>query len=562
MLAQLRQLGAFVAIKLFIAAISRLLPQLALFEPQFDVHLRQQSQPASDDNHSQDLMPQGRKSADALLNERGTVLSVIRQANETLTREQIREGYQKRTGTPIAYNTVKARLEELVAQGQLRQSPARKRPVTYELVAPSAEPYAQAADSHGPTAPPRGVENLQNGIRLTEEALEVQRLIRRPRSERAPVGYDAELLIQYAPGKTWYLESAERVRLYELGRTTSMGQPAGTYARDILQRLVIDLSWSSSRLEGLKYSRIDTEELLNSASTPAGVSDRDRQLILNHKAAIEFLVEDAAQIGFNRYTMMNVHALLAENLLDNREDEGALRTRAVIVGSSVYTPTAIPQLIEECFNRVLSKAEAIPDPIEQAFFMMVHIPYLQPFIGVNKRPSRLAANISLIKANLCPLSFVDVPEQTYTEGTLAIYENQNIALLRDVFVWAYERSCAQFKVLREAMGEPDPTRLNYRNELRELVRDAVRSLAWPADEDLHRVARELAVPAADRPAFVIEARKDLKSLRTNTLARYSLRNSEFERWATAVADRRDRGEAHAQKATRPICATVSTAPGG
>ena len=97
----------------------------------------------------------------------------------------------------------------------------------------------------------------------------------------------------------------------------------------------------------------------------------------------------------------------------------------------------------------------IPDAIEQAFFVMVHLPYLQPFIDVNKRTSRLAANISLIRANLCPLSFVDVPEHTYTEGTLGVYENRNIALLRDVFVWAYERSCGQFKVLREAMGDPD-----------------------------------------------------------------------------------------------------------
>ncbi|MEP6781432.1 MAG: Fic family protein [Gemmatimonadaceae bacterium] len=483
-------------------------------------------------------MPKGRKSADAVLNERAVVLSVIRSAREALSRDQIRAGYQKRAGAPIAYNTVKARLEELVSEGQLRQSPKGQRPALYEIAFLNPDPEPRATESHRAERPPQNIENLPGGIRLTAPALEVQRLIRRPRSERTPIGYDVDFLVRYNPGETWYLDAAERARLYERGRTTSMGQPAGTYAREIMQRLVIDLSWSSSRLEGLKYSRIDTEELLNNASTPAGVSDRDRQVILNHKGAIEFLVEEAAEIGFNRHTMMNIHALLAENLLDNREDEGALRTRAVIVGSSVYTSTAIPQLIEECFNRVLSKADAIPDPIEQAFFMMVHIPYLQPFMDVNKRTSRLAANISLIQANLCPLSFVDVPEQAYTEGTLAIYENKNIALLRDVFVWAYERSCAQFKVLREAMGEPHPIRLNYRNELRELVRDAVRALSWPTDEDLQVAARELVVPDADRNAFVIEARKDLKSLRTNILARYSLRNSEFERWAAAVADRR------------------------
>ena len=43
---------------------------------------------------------------------------------------------------------------------------------------------------------------------------------------------------------------------------------------------------------------------------------------------------------------------------------------------------------------------------------MVHIPYLQPFEDVNKRVSRLGANIPLIKHNLSPLSFIDMPEET------------------------------------------------------------------------------------------------------------------------------------------------------
>lgn len=72
---------------------------------------------------------------------------------------------------------------------------------------------------------------------------------------------------------------------------------------------------------------------------------------------------------------------------------------------------------------------------------MVHIPYPQPFMDVNKRTSRLAANISLIHANLCPLSFVDVREHTYTEGTLAIDENKNIALLRSTIARNCENSC-------------------------------------------------------------------------------------------------------------------------
>ena len=71
---------------------------------------------------------------------------------------------------------------------------------------------------------------------------------------------------------------------------------------------------------------------------------------------------------------------------------------------------------------------------------MVHLPYLQPFEDVNNRVSRLAANIPLIRHNLCPVSFIDVPERPYIDGLMGIYELNRIELLRDVFVWAYDRS--------------------------------------------------------------------------------------------------------------------------
>ncbi len=78
----------------------------------------------------------------------------------------------------------------------------------------------------------------------------------------------------------------------------------------------------------------------------------------------------------------------------------------------------------------LKKTTAIDNPFEQAFFAMVHLPYLQPFENVNKRVSRLSANLPLIRDNLCPLSFVDVPEQAYFDGLMGVYE-----LIRPVLYW-------------------------------------------------------------------------------------------------------------------------------
>lgn len=484
---------------------------------------------------------QGRKSRRAVHKERSHILAILKDENRPMARQDVRDAYRHRVGAPIAYNTVKARLEELHADGLAERSPEGQRPVTYRAVSTPAGHAVGRGPSEKGSASGNGGELAARDVEipLSPESLRLRALLERPRGERTPVGYDVDFLDGYVPGATWYLGQTERERLHELGRTTYMGQPAGTYARDIMQRLVIDLSWGSSRLEGLRYSRIDTAELLDAGRSPAGASDRDRQLILNHKAAIEFLVEEAESISFNRHTILNLHALLAENLLERREQEGALRTRPVTIGNSVYTPTAIPQLIEERFDAILVKAEAISDPIEQSFFAMVHLPYLQPFIDVNKRTSRLAANIPLIRANLCPLSFVDVPEASYTEAVLGVYEQKDVSLLRDVYAWAYERSCAQFKVLREAMGEPDPIRLNYRAHLRTIVADVVRGLDWPSLDALMRYAEQLRVPERDRGAVVSEAMKDLWALRPEFLARYALRQREYDAWVTAIASAQD-----------------------
>jgi Fic family protein len=135
----------------------------------------------------------------------------------------------------------------------------------------------------------------------------------------------------------------------------------------------------------------------------------------------------------------------------------------------------LPQRIEELFRIVLEMAAEIRDAFEQSFFLMVHVPYLQPFEDVNKRVSRLAANIPFIRHNLSPLSFIDVGERDYIEGLLGVYELTRIELLRDIFVRAYERSCQQYVAVRQQLVPPDIVRLRYRTQLSALIAAIVRS---------------------------------------------------------------------------------------
>lgn len=381
------------------------------------------------------------------------------------------------------------------------------------------------------TARAEASANVEILIPLSDEARVIEAHVRQPLQKRTPVGYRQAFLDSYRPNVIFYLSRSIRSELLASGQAVNANAPAGTYARQIANRLLIDLSWNSSRLEGNTYSLLETERLLSAGETASGKDSLEAQMILNHKDAIEFLIASASEIGFNRYTLLNLHALLSDNLLEDPQASGRLRSIAVDIGQTVFHPIEGPQRIEACFQQVLDTATAIKDPFEQAFFAMVHLPYLQPFEDVNKRVSRLAANIPLIQRNLCPLSFVDVSQQTYINAMIGIYELNRIELLRDVFVWAYKRSCARYSAVRQSLGEPDPFRIRYRTLITETVSEVVRSRMnkVQAIAYVHDCAQRQ-MPVEDKERFIEVTETQLLSLHEGNIARYRLRPSEFHAW--------------------------------
>ena len=369
---------------------------------------------------------------------------------------------------------------------------------------------------------------------LSDAGAEIRKYVRQPIGARQPVGYDLDFLFSYRPNESFYLSQDERAQLQDVGRAGIVEQPAGTYATQILNRLLIDLSWNSSRLEGNTYSLLDTLRLIEAGEAAEGKDRRDAQMILNHKSAIEFLVDAAEDTGFDRYTILNLHAALAENLLPDPDAPGRLRRFGVGIHGSVFHPLEAPQLVEECFDRILATAAAIENPFERAFFAMVQIPCLQPFDDVNKRVSRLAANIPLIRANLAPLSFEDVPRDLYTEAVLGVYELRRVELLRDVFLWAYSRSAARYGAVRQSLGEPDPFRLRHRAALHEVVGAVIRGRMDKAQANAHVegwTARHIDEP--ERGRFCEIAERELLGLHEGNFARYRVRPSEFSAWQGA-----------------------------
>jgi Fic family protein len=435
----------------------------------------------------------------------------------------------------VSKRTLQRRLDHLVQEGKLTTIGAG-RGFKYLLAkneitdgSPRTIPNALVAESEEVYRVPEREQPM--GDWLSSAAKEQRAAVTRPVGERKLAPYDDSFLKAYQPNVTEYLPLALRAELAKMGKVGMVAHPAGTYLRQVMDRLIIDLSWNSSRLEGNTYSILETQRLFDMGEGADGKSLAEAQMILNHKTAIEILAEQSEDIGFNRYTLFNLHAALAEALLPYEEASGRLRHEPVGVTGTSFRPLLDPPRIGENFERILEKASAISDPFEQSFFAMVHLPYLQPFIDVNKRVSRLVANIPMMLHNLCPLSFVGVPREDYLQATLAVYELNKIDYLRDVFVSAYRKSCDRYSAIRQVLGEPDPLHVRYRRDVHRYVQhivgnglDKKAAIAWIFDESTREIAPE------NRAAFIELVENVISSLHEGNIARYRLRLPAFRKW--------------------------------
>jgi Fic family protein len=289
------------------------------------------------------------------------------------------------SGLDIEIRTLQRRLAELKKSGIVHTTGDKRSTRYHHVIYHHELPLSIVYEPSQPYA---------TTIQLSEKSLEIQSLVSRPVQHRKRVEYNREFLESYRPNIDSYLSTEEKKWLTEISRTLREDKPAGTFAKEILNRLLIDLSWNSSRLEGNSYSLLETERLILQGHTSNNKSIVETQMILNHKDAIEYLVQGADSNGFNRHTILNLHAMLSYRLLSDLKSGGRIRSIPVGITGSAYSPLTVPQLLEELFDIILQKTSQIENPFEQAFFFMVQLPYLQPFEDVNKRVSRLATNIS------------------------------------------------------------------------------------------------------------------------------------------------------------------------
>ena len=424
--------------------------------------------------------------------------------------------------------TLQRRLKKLVDRGEVIAE-GEKKSRTYSLLSYDANDNSVSGNIELADAKH---ENLEHPI-FSESALAKLAYLDTPPYGRTKSTYQLALVNNYTPNETLYIPLPMRTKLHEAGKRFDKVLVAGTYAKQIGQRLLIDLSYNSSRLEGNTYSKLDTQKLIEEGLSAEGKVHEETVMIMNHKEAIEFLIENAEEMPLSPFTVRNIHHLLSQDLLANPNACGREREIEVTIGKSAYTPLSNSHQIKEYLALLLLKAEQINDPFEQSFFLLMHLSYLQAFEDVNKRTARLSCNIPFIRHNLCPLSFIDVPQEDYFKALLYFYETNELLPALELYVWAYGKSCEQYDVVKESLGEIDTYRIQHRGARKDVMGQVIRGNIGSErlNDFLRGYCRENSIELPDK--FIAMTVADLEQLHEGAIIGLGITEAMFKEWKKA-----------------------------
>lgn len=202
-----------------------------------------------------------------------------------------------------------------------------------------------------------------------------------------------------------------------------------------IERLNIDFSWKSSKIEGNTYSLLETEQLIKNQQRAAGHSQEEATMILNHKKALEYIRENKDEFKLISVGKIeNIHSLLIDGLGVTKN----LRKTLVRITGTRYTPLDNEFQIKEALEKTCGLVNNTKDVFEKAVILMLLIAYIQPFVDGNKRTSRLCGNAILQSFDSCPLSYRSMDEMEYKKAVLLFYEQNNVTYFKELFLKQFE----------------------------------------------------------------------------------------------------------------------------
>jgi Fic family protein len=168
-------------------------------------------------------------------------------------------------------------------------------------------------------------------------------------------------------------------------------------------------------------------------------------MLLNHRRAISYLLDHISEMEVNKREIFAIHSLLSNGLLRDPSNIGQVRDISVGITASTYRPLDVRWRLEEQLDPLISTASKIDDPFEKSFFLLANVAYLQVFVDVNKRTSRLVCHTPLLKNGFCPLSFFNMSREGYEKGIIHYYETGDPRRVAREYLKGYIVSFERFK---------------------------------------------------------------------------------------------------------------------
>jgi Fic family protein len=248
------------------------------------------------------------------------------------------------------------------------------------------------------------------------------------------------------------IESIENARLFTDGEMDELLSLQKQYEYNInklslsayqkeIERLSIDLTWKSSQIEGNTYSLLDTEILLKEQQTAKGKTVEEATMLLNHKKAIDFLLQNPDFFeALKIRDIEDIHTMLIDKLDVQRN----LRKELVRIGGTDYIPLDNEHQIRESLHNACRLINSRKNVFEKALLTLVLLSYIQAFMDGNKRVARIVANGILITHKYCPVSFRTVNPVDYKKAMLIFYEQNNLNAFKQIFMEQFKFAVGEY----------------------------------------------------------------------------------------------------------------------
>lgn len=377
---------------------------------------------------------------------------------------------------------------------------------------------------------------LNKPLSFSNKAKEIRNQINDLSKKNHAINYNEDFYKQYTPGSNEMLGNDLSAKLLETSRKHQKGkEPAGTLIRRILEPLLVGMSWSSSRLEGNRYSVADTRALFKHIEKH-GTNDtlsESAQMLINHKQAIELMVDAAPYYGLSYSLATQIHKNLMHNLMADENAPGSIRRTMVFIEGTNYTPEQSPHALEQHLRAILDKASKINNPVESAFFLWTNIAYLQPFEDGNKRTSRMLANIPLLMQNNSPLSFIGTKVEDYASAMLGVYEKNDLTLARELFEYTYAKSCEHHQALAILTPRYIPVAQRYSEQIRTTVRDILvhnADISYSIDSQLDALSKKDQPNEVEKEDLMMTIQQVLNNLNPLDATYYGVSRERVQDW--------------------------------